>query len=68
MLVVSKEEFSDATEILGISGGAVASSYRNKMNEAKPHAAWARKTLLRAKAFGVSNEKKNFVDFLEVSM
>jgi citrate lyase beta subunit len=68
MLVVSKEEFSDANEILGINGGAVASSYRNKMNEAKPHAAWARKTLLRAKAFGVSNEKKNFVDFLEASM
>lgn len=68
MLVVSKEEFSDANEILGINGGAVASSYRNKMNEAKPHSAWARKTLLRAKAFGVSNETKNFVDFLEASM
>lgn len=68
MLVVSREEFSDANEILGTSGGAVASSYRNKMNEAKPHAAWARKTLLRAKAFGVSNETKNFVDFLEASM
>lgn len=68
MLVVSREEFSDANEILGTNGGAVASSYRNKMNEAKPHAAWARKTLLRAKAFGVSNETKNFVDFLEASM
>lgn len=68
MLVVSREEFSDANEILGTNGGAVASSYRNKMNEAKPHAAWARKTLLRAKAFGVSHETKNFVDFLEASM
>ena len=38
------------------------------MNEAKPHAAWARKTLLRAKAFGVANEHKTFVDFLEASV
>lgn len=68
MLVVSKEEFSDANEILGVKGGAAASSYRNKMNEAKPHAAWARKTLLRAQAFGVANDDKNFVDFLEASM
>ena len=31
-------------------GGAAASSYGNKMNETKPHTAWARRTMLRAQA------------------
>ena len=68
MLVVSHEEYSDATDVLkedNGGGGAYASVYRNKMNEVKPHAAWARKTLNRARMFGVSNADIDFVDFLE---
>lgn len=70
MYVVTHEEYSDACDILGKeeTGGAVASTYRNKMNEHKPHLAWAKKTLLRAQAFGVAAEGKTFADFLEMAM
>lgn len=71
MSVVTHEEYSDALDIINQSehgAGARASSYRNKMNEQKPHYAWAKKTLWRASAFGVANEDKTFVDFLEAAM
>lgn len=69
MSVVSHEEYADATDILSVSqGGATASAYGNKMNEAKPHRAWAERTMLRARAFGVANEGVTFVDLLEASM
>ena len=45
-------------------GGVAASGYRNKMNEAKPHRAWAERTMLRARVFGVSGEHVSFVDLL----
>lgn len=65
--VVTHEEWSDAGDILGTAGGgATASSYRNKMNEAKPHTAWARRTVQRAAAFGVANPDVSFVDLLGV--
>jgi hypothetical protein len=38
------------------------------MNESKPHAAWARRTLLRARAFGVAREDVSFVDLLGASL
>jgi citrate lyase beta subunit len=67
--VVSHEEFMDASVILGnVGGGASASPYGNKMNEAKPHSAWAHRTMLRADAFGVASESTTFVDLLEASM
>jgi citrate lyase beta subunit len=64
--VVTHEEYLDATDILGTAGhgGVASSSYRNKMNESKPHAAWARRTMLRARAFGVAREDVSFVDLL----
>lgn len=68
LLVVSHEEYSDAEVVLkddNSGGGAYASEYRNKMNEVKPHTAWARKIMNRAKMFGVSNKDVDFVDFLE---
>ncbi|ALV46742.1 hypothetical protein MB46_15810 [Arthrobacter alpinus] len=69
MSVVSHEEYLDALAIAGnVSGGAAASPYGNKMNEMKPHQAWARRTLLRADAFGVSAANVTFVDLLEASM
>jgi citrate lyase beta subunit len=68
--VVSHEEFADATDILDTSarGGVTTSSYRNKMNESKPHTAWARATALRARVFGVTHEHVSFVDLLGASL
>jgi citrate lyase beta subunit len=67
--VVSHEEYLDASAILGnVGGGASASPYGNKMNEMKPHQAWAEKTMLRAEAFGVAAETTTFVDLLEAGM
>ncbi len=62
---VTHEEFHDATDILeSDTGGVRASSYGNKMNELGPHRNWATQTLLRAQAFGVTNEGITFVDLL----
>ncbi|AOR34588.1 ATP/GTP-binding protein [Streptomyces fodineus] len=65
--VVSHEEYSDAQDILRPErggGGVLRSAYTNKMNEVKPHRAWAERTLLRAEAFGVAHEDVGFVDLL----
>ena len=64
--VVTHEEYCDARDVLGTrSGGGVSSSaYGNKMNESKPHSAWARRTELRAAVFGVANPDISFVDLL----
>ncbi|WP_030746692.1 HpcH/HpaI aldolase/citrate lyase family protein [Streptomyces sp. NRRL F-5135] len=65
--VVSHEEFSDAQDILRPErdgGGVLRSAYTNKMNEARPHRAWAERTLLRAEVFGVAREDIGFVDLL----
>jgi citrate lyase beta subunit len=68
--VVSLEEYRDAVDILdtAASGGAASSAYGNKMNESKPHTAWARRTALRARAFGVANDRVSFVDLLGASL
>ncbi|MFF6977241.1 HpcH/HpaI aldolase/citrate lyase family protein [Streptomyces sp. NPDC008343] len=65
--VVSHEEFSDAKDILKperCGGGVLRSQYTNKMNEVKPHRAWAERTMLRAEVFGVANEDIGFVELL----
>ncbi|MDQ1045154.1 HpcH/HpaI aldolase/citrate lyase family protein [Streptomyces sp. V4I2] len=65
--VVSHEEYSDAQDILRSErggGGVLRSAYTNKMNEVKPHRAWAERTLLRAEVFGVANEDIGFVELL----
>lgn len=62
---VSHEEYQDALDILsGDTGGVRSSSYRNKMNELRPHRNWAHKVLDRAAVFGVSRPDVNFVDLL----
>jgi citrate lyase beta subunit len=57
MHTVSEEDFLDATSIMKSfhSGhdGVQSSPFRNKMNEPKPHQAWAQKTLHRANLYGV---------------
>jgi len=67
LMVVTAEEYADATDILRADrrgGGVCASSYHNKMNESKPHRAWAERTLRRAEAFGVAAEGIGVVDLL----
>jgi citrate lyase beta subunit len=64
--VVGHEEYSDAVDVLGTAaaGGATASAFRNKMNESKPHTAWATSTIQRAQVFGVARPTTSFVDLL----
>ncbi|MFG2558099.1 HpcH/HpaI aldolase/citrate lyase family protein [Streptomyces sp. NPDC048496] len=69
--VVSHEEFSDAQDILRPErggGGVMRSAYTNKMNEVKPHRAWAERTLQRAEVFGVAKEDVGFVDLLAAGL
>ncbi|MEU7386206.1 HpcH/HpaI aldolase/citrate lyase family protein [Streptomyces tanashiensis] len=69
--VVSHEEWSDAQDILRPDrdgGGVLRSAYTNKMNEVKPHRAWAERTLLRAEVFGVAKEDVGFVDLLTAGL
>ncbi|MDI9885873.1 HpcH/HpaI aldolase/citrate lyase family protein [Streptomyces sp. HNM0645] len=69
--VVSHEEFSDAQDILRPErggGGVMRSAYTNKMNEVKPHRAWAERTLQRAEAFGVAREDVGFVELLTAGL
>ncbi|MFF0111761.1 HpcH/HpaI aldolase/citrate lyase family protein [Streptomyces prasinus] len=69
--VVSHEEYSDAQDILKPErggGGVMRSAYTNKMNEVKPHRAWAERTVLRAEVFGVANEDIGFVELLAAGL
>jgi citrate lyase beta subunit len=68
--VVTAEEYADVLDVLATngSGGARASSAGNKMNESKPHAAWARRTLQRAEVFGVARDGVTFVDLLAAGL
>ncbi|WP_329458074.1 HpcH/HpaI aldolase/citrate lyase family protein [Streptomyces sp. NBC_01497] len=69
--VVSHEEYMDARDILRPErgdGGVLRSAYTNKMNEVKPHRAWAERTLLRAEAFGVAREDIGFVELLAAGL
>lgn len=69
--VVSHEEFSDAQDILRPDrggGGVLRSTYTNKMNEVKPHRAWAERVLRRAEVFGVARENVGFVELLAAGL
>ncbi|WP_215455180.1 MULTISPECIES: HpcH/HpaI aldolase/citrate lyase family protein [unclassified Streptomyces] len=69
--VVSHEEYGDAQDILRPErggGGVLRSASRNKMNEVKPHRAWAERVLQRAEVFGVANEDIGFVDLLAAGL
>ncbi|WP_228977463.1 HpcH/HpaI aldolase/citrate lyase family protein [Streptomyces sp. DH12] len=69
--VVSHEEYSDARDILRperTGGGVMRSAYTNKMNEVKPHRAWAQRTLQRAEVFGVAKADVGFVELLAAGL
>jgi citrate lyase beta subunit len=70
LAVVPHEDYLDALDVVAATagGGVKASQYRNKMNEASPHLAWAQATLLRSQAFGVGREDVTFVDLLDASV
>ena len=67
LAVATHEEWSDAVDILHqdrSGGGVLRSAYTNKMNEVKPHRAWARRVMLRASVFGVAHEDVTFAELL----
>jgi citrate lyase beta subunit len=68
--VVSFEEHLDASDVLsaGRASGVLASGHGNKMNEIRPHMAWARATTLRSRVFGVAADGVSFVDLLAASL
>lgn len=69
--VVTHEEYCDAEDILHedrSGGGVLRSAYTNKMNEVKPHRAWAERTLRRAEVFGVAREDIGFVELLAAGL
>ena len=67
MMAVTKEEYDDACQILGTSGGVVKGSGGNKMNEIKPHTNWARKVYNRARAYGVIRNESGHVKLFAVN-
>lgn len=67
--VVTHEEYADAMDVLSSpQGGVAASGYGNKMNESKPHTAWALRTATRARMFGVSAPDVTFVEILAAGL
>jgi len=53
MFTVIEEEYNDALQILGTSGGVIKSKGGGKMNEIGPHHRWAEKIVRRANVYGV---------------
>ena len=67
LYTVTHEEYMDAVSIVNNAEGNVGvlkSQYANKMNEIKPHYYWAKRILLRAKAFGVYNEHEDYTSLI----
>jgi citrate lyase beta subunit len=60
MCSVTREEYEDAKQILDAEGGVVKSKVSNKMNEINPHLNWAKKTILRSRAYGVIENEKDY--------
>lgn len=67
MMAVTKEEYDDASQIVKTGGGVIKGSGGNKMNEIKPHTNWAKKTINRAKAFGVIENEGAYVKLFAVN-
>ncbi|MBZ9684881.1 HpcH/HpaI aldolase/citrate lyase family protein [Clostridium estertheticum] len=66
LMVVSKENYIDATNIINSSlDGVIKSNYANKMNEVKPHEKWAKEILLKAKIMGVYEDGKSHRELLQ---
>lgn len=62
MQAVTKEEYTDAVNILGSEkGGVFKGESGNKMNEVKPHTNWATKIYMRAQAYGVIENENSYI-------
>ena len=66
ILAVTREEYEDAVQILGTSGGVIKSSNSNKMNEIGPHHLWAEKLISCAIAYGVIENKQSYLELFGV--
>ncbi len=64
MLAVTQDEYNDAYQILHTSGGVIKGS--KGMNEIKPHTNWATKILMRAEAYGVIKDEKEYIKLFGV--
>lgn len=62
ILAVTREEYEDAVQVLGTSGGVIKSGNANKMNEIGPHRLWAEKLVARAEAYGVIESKQSYLE------
>lgn len=60
LLAVTREEYEDASQIMGTSGGVIKSANANKMNEIGPHRSWAEKILMRSMAYGVIENESSY--------
>jgi len=68
LMAVTKEEYDDASMILGYKqGGVVKGSGSNKMNEIGPHTNWAKKVVMRARAFGVIENESAYIKLFAVN-
>lgn len=62
LMAVTKEEYDDAVMILNhAEGGVLKGAGANKMNEISPHANWAKKIYMRARAFGVIENESAYL-------
>lgn len=66
LMAVTKEEYDDACQVLGTKGGVIKSAKANKMNEIKPHTHWAQKVCMRAKAYGVIENERSYIELFSV--
>lgn len=64
MLAVTKDEYNDAYQILHTSGGVIKGS--KGMNEIRPHTNWASKIMMRAEAYGVIENEKEYIKLFGV--
>ena len=66
-LAVTKEEYEDALQVLNTSGGVIKSSTSNKMNEIGPHRLWAERLVARASAYGVIENKQEYIKLFGIN-
>lgn len=61
MQAVTKDEYDDAIQILGKSGGVMKSTGIGKMNEVRPHTNWAKIIQAKARAYGVIENEGSYL-------
>lgn len=68
LMAVTKEEYDDASSILGChEGGVLRSNCTNKMNEVRPHTNWAKRIICRARAFGVIENESAYIRLFAIN-